>query len=767
MKLSNGKKWFSIVMLIIVGALELFIIRAEYGFLNMTTNPTVAVIFGLSLIAATLLFLEVLKFPLAWFMHIVRPMWQKGVILLLIGVLGLATVETIVTGTSKTYELSIQPAIEANTRIRELEEGIAQRSEQNANLERWNGDLEAAVATIDTSVDARIRRLEEDRSAQLEQVDHELALLRGVGQSSVDVDDRVAELRRQITHIESSFASTDSTASGLVASLANDERAINQRLTEELQSYKLTIANEQSRIDEQIIAAQDKFDDSLVSARDQNRERVETVDSRLAKLGKQRAELDEQRKNEIDEHYANDRPFYNLADKLEKTNRRFDARIAAVDQESDQLRSERKDLLNTAALDEIREEGQSRIDKIRAEGTRRIESIQSQYDELRGNITTELSAIRERRQAIERDQLTAAMSARSDSTGEINRLNEEIKLILSDAEQKQQTAEANNAPAIQEKLGERERIRGRFAGLISTERQQRDASIESRRQSALTPVESQRLQMENEEKSLAARAEISQLHSTASESKRQSIVYQLSRLFAKTDTPTDEEVQFTLKTVLPIVAFVVAYVPVFGFKMGLCALYGTGRRRSISEIKHKLAAREERLAAEAIRERDEVSSELESAKKGAERRIAETEQRANREMAAVERRARKEIDAATARETQTKKDALTTAHKEVASEIDSLNKENESLSKSTEHYALRINDQEQLIDRKDQQLAKLQSLLAEKDREIRESRQEFQAWVIGNPTLTILEEHREKTPNNPVNVNGRTYKIDQNGLTAS
>ena len=180
------------------------------------------------------------------------------------------------------------------------------------------------------------------------------------------------------------------------------------------------------------------------------------------------------------------------------------------------------------------------------------------------------------------------------------------------------------------------------AAAVIAPRDERIATLESR---AMTPEQAAGRRAELEATIATARDRITEAARTRDRSRKDSIVYNLARIVAETDDPTPAEVQWTLKWLIPIAAFIVAIAPAVGVKLAMHAVFAeatTGaaaarprRRRSRSErrdirtriAEHEMRRREaaERKAAEAATAAEKAATRATEAELLAERHRDQTD----------------------------------------------------------------------------------------------------------------------------------------------
>ncbi len=631
--------------------IELLVMTSCYIMLKQATNPATAVIGGLGIVAVVLMGVELLKIPFAIASAAAPQRWIQGLALVLFLVVSVSTAETLMTGISKNYELSQEPAVRAIEDIDDGERRIADAENSIRQISDVSLRVEAMVAERRAEATAELERIAADRSARLAEFDQRTAEVReGPGLQPLErdrleaIEQTIRDRREQMRQSGPNAARIAAIAeerTALMASKSEATRTLNAQLTAVGQQEQSELAGISSLANERRAAATAERNAELAR-----------IDQSIAAFTPARQEVITRRDTLIAEHRSKDRAFYKLESKIAAANQEADVELARLDEQVQELRDQRKAFLST-------EDPRVAVDAWHAEQTAAVrERSVGERQTLRTASEGSLVVIAERLETLQSEEtrLTAADTEALRDRAE--RFETEIAEAEDEAAELRAAAAARMAAAgeqIQATLAEIEARRQHVAGeldaaaaAVVAARDERIATLESR---AMTPEQAAVRRGELEATIATARERITEASRTRDRSRKDSIVYNLARIVAETDDPTRAEVQWTLKWLIPIAAFIVAVAPAVGVKLAMHAVFaeaasGTAaaavaaaarprRRRSRSALKdlrtkvaeHEMRRREaaERKAAEAAAAAEKAATRAAEAEQHAERHRDQTD----------------------------------------------------------------------------------------------------------------------------------------------
>lgn len=629
--------------------IELLVMTSCYIMLKQATNPATAVIGGLGIVAVVLMGVELLKIPFAIASAAAPQRWIQVLALVLFLFVSVSTAETLMTGISKNYELSQEPAVRAIEDIADGERRIADAENSIRQISDVSLRVEAMVAERRAEATAELERIAAERSSRLAEFDQRTAEVReGPGLQPLErdrleaIEQTIRDRREQMRQSGPNAARIAGIAeerATLMASKSEAARALNGQLTDVGRQEQAELAGLSSLANERRAAATAERTAEL-----------SRIDQAIAAFTPARQEVITRRDALIAEHRSKDRAFYNLESKIAAANQEADAELARLDEQVQELREQRKAFLST-------EDPRVAVDAWHAEQTAAVrERFAGEREALRSAHDDALVVITERLETLESEETRLAAADTEALRDRAERFETEIAEAEDEAAELRAAAAARMAAAgeqIQAALAEIETRRQQVAGeldaaaaAVVAARDERIATLESR---AMTPEQAAVRRGELEATIATAREQITEASRTRDRSRKDSIVYNLARIVAETDDPTPAEVQWTLKWLIPIAAFIVAVAPAVGVKLAVHAVFADGasgaaataaaarprRRRSRSELKylrtkvaeHEMRRREaaERKAAEAAAAAEKAATRAAEAEQHAERHRDQTD----------------------------------------------------------------------------------------------------------------------------------------------
>ncbi len=629
--------------------IELLVMTSCYIMLKQATNPATAVIGGLGIVAVVLMGVELLKIPFAIASAAAPQRWIQWLALVLFLFVSVSTAETLMTGISKNYELSQEPAVRAIEDIDDGERRIADAENSIRQISDVSLRVEAMVAERRAEATAELERIAAERSSRLAEFDQRTAEVReGPGLQPLErdrleaIEQTIRDRREQMRQSGPNAARIAGIAeerATLMASKSEAARALNGQLTDVGRQEQAELAGLSSLANERRAAATAERTAEL-----------SRIDQAIAAFTPARQEVITRRDALIAEHRSKDRAFYNLESKIAAANQEADAELARLDEQVQELREQRKAFLST-------EDPRVAVDAWHAEQTAAVrERFAGEREALRSAHDDALVVITERLETLESEETRLAAADTEALRDRAERFETEIAEAEDEAAELRAAAAARMAAAgeqIQAALAEIETRRQQVAGeldaaaaAVVAARDERIATLESR---AMTPEQAAVRRGELEATIATAREQITEASRTRDRSRKDSIVYNLARIVAETDDPTPAEVQWTLKWLIPIAAFIVAVAPAVGVKLAVHAVFADGasgaaataaaarprRRRSRSDLKdlrtkvaeHEMRRREaaERKAAEAAAAAEKAATRAAEAEQHAERHRDQTD----------------------------------------------------------------------------------------------------------------------------------------------
>ncbi len=602
--------------------IELLVMYTCYHMLVQTTNPAVAVVAGLSIVAVVLMGVELLKIPFAVASAAAPGRIVRWICTGLFFVVSIGTAETIMTGVSKVYELSIEPAVRAEEQIDAAGSRIAAAEAEMGELAAGSEQVEALIEQRRDEATTELERLAAERAARFAELDRRAEEARATSgleplerERLASIDEAIAERRRAMTATGPGADRIDALDAEITALLAAGSEATSRL------NVSLRAIGEREQAD--LVRLQEAARERRAAAGDDRDAELARLDAELAAASEERAAIVERRDAEIAEHRANDRAFYNLREKIQAAEERAEAALAEVDARIREVRAQR-DRLRGAA------DPRAAVDAWLAAETGRVRAAaEAEREAARAEHRAAAETRTARREQLdaERARLTEAMAAEASRRNE--RLVAEIASLEAEAAGLREAAsdrvaaaraevDARLAAVAEDRRRVTEELDAAVAAVIA-DRDERIARLERR---ALSPEAAAARRDELAAVIAAARAEITEAGLVRDRSRKDSIVYQLARVVSKTDDPTDAEIQWTLKVLIPIAAFIVAIAPAAGVKLGLHSVLPphepapAGRRRrrrawgAVRETKRRLAEHESRRRMHAERQLSTVRADV-------------------------------------------------------------------------------------------------------------------------------------------------------------
>lgn len=588
-RLGLVRRIVTLVCLLLAIAMEVGTLWVERDMLRRMTTPELAALWGLSSLAWLLVLVELAKLPFAALMHVcTRRSWW---IVCLGGmvVASLVSFEGTMVTASKVHELAIGPATAALAAREERIATIARLEQANQDLASGATDLAAEGAKVRAEADAESKRREQTLDDAVAGLQRELQLLASEGEDPVAV--RIRELQSRRDGLQPPSA------------IVEEVRQLDQRLAE-LDSRR---NDEETKGRAEVVALRH----AAADRRDRGRE------STSRDIEARRSDLVRRLESATSDRRAAEAELTSIAETLAARLKEADAagffdrgRLRA---EATKAHDDAKALAESkraTAIDQAKEL-ERQISSLSQTGGDAAESEDPAAKAREAALASRLADLDGQRASLarQRDDRRAAMQAQLDKDRAA--LDTELS-SLSNSIHSDIATRAKAVSLRREQLSnELAQARLEAATAITEIRQGRDARLTELAAAAVGPAEALRRAESNRQAILEAREQITQLERQAAEARRGSPVVQLARIFSdsRTGDPSDAEVQWTLRWLVPIIALVVAVVPALLLKASLASLAprpGSRRRpwRALRRLMAMRTARADRERAAAVVDRE-------------------------------------------------------------------------------------------------------------------------------------------------------------------